>query len=1016
MFGIDVNRDSHPFSLYINGRKILAFSNPLNNRQKEWEITGRFGVSLNFRATMIDKYDDLMGYAFLNIPVHLYDKGKPIRIRIQGETANSKSWYMTFKYPVSQGVVLTAEPAIIRKGGKRYQLIRADILCLKEKGSAQIRAGNQRQELPLELGLNRRFFEVEAVKDKALLDVKMSINGKMEKQVAMDLLPVKPMTLYLLHHSHVDVGYTHDQKEVEKIQWQNLHQAVALAEKTRHYPLGSRFKWNTEVMWAVDSYLKHEDKQGKVRLIKAVKEGSIELGALYANLMTGLCRPEELVRITERAREFSRRYSLPLESAMITDIPGMTGSMVQVLAKSGIKYLSMGVNRGHRIGDIIDVWGDKPFYWLSPSGREKILCWIPQKGYSHFHTGLGAGRIDKKFTPGILLAYIEELLEKEYPYNIAALHYNIGSDNGPPDADLADLVKEWNSRYETPVIKIATVSELFREFEERYGNTLPQFHGDFTSHWEDGAGSTARETAMNRRSADKLVQASILRILLRSNQNLSDLFKLAWQQVLMFSEHTWGAWNSISDPQNPFVKNQWRIKQKFATAANTMADQLLKGPGLSSSGKSHPAILTVINTLSWLRTELVYLSKEESRSVGSVLDDKRRIVPSQRLSSGQFVFIAPNVPALGTKSFYLSPKKHQTSGKILIKNSKINNGCLEVQLNDQTGAITHIKDLIKSRNYVDTTAHYGLNQYLYVKGRKPDNPQPVINVRIRVKERGPVVASYLVTGEAQGCKDWQTEVVLVADRPRVDMIHRLDKKEVLSPEGVHVAFPFDIPGGQARINTAWGYYRPGLDQLPGSCKNFFTQQRWVDISNNECGVTWVGIDAPLVEIGRITTDPIEYGWIKKPESAATIFSYIMNNYWETNFKASQPGKVEFVYSIRPHDSFDPVLAEKFGMERCYPLIYQWSESDKFKSGKSLFTIKNRAILVSSMEWMPGEEMLLRLYNAGPEKEKLIVKWESLVPKSIYLSNLWGDRLKEVTQPIIMFPHDFITLRIVGYSN
>ena len=82
----------------------------------------------------------------------------------------------------------------------------------------------------------------------------------------------------------------------------------------------------------------------------------------------------------------------------------------------------------------------------------------------------------------------------------------------------------------------------------------------------------------------------------------------------------------------------------------------------------------------------------------------------------------------------------------------------------------------------------------------------------------------------------------------------------------------------------------------------------------------------------------------------------------------------------------------------------------------MFTIKNRAILVSGMEWMSGEkEMLLRLYNAGPEKEKLVVKWQSLVPKSIYLSNLWGDRLKEVTQPIIMFPHDFITLRIVGYS-
>ena len=47
----------------------------------------------------------------------------------------------------------------------------------------------------------------------------------------------------------------------------------------------------------------------------------------------------------------------------------------------------------------------------------------------------------------------------------------------------------------------------------------------------------------------------------------------------------------------------------------------------------------------------------------------------------------------------------------------------------------------------------------------------------------------------------------------------------------------------------WAVVRPEVDQLPGACKNWFTVQRWVDVSNDEYGVTWATLDAPLVEVG-----------------------------------------------------------------------------------------------------------------------------------------------------------------------
>ena len=46
--------------------------------------------------------------------------------------------------------------------------------------------------------------------------------------------------------------------------------------------------------------------------------------------------------------------------------------------------------------------------------------------------------------------------------------------------------------------------------------------------------------------------------------------------------------------------------------------------------------------------------------------------------------------------------------------------------------------------------------------------------------------------------------------------------------------------------------RPEIDQLPGSCKNWLTVGRWVDIANRQFGITWVTRDAPLIQVGGLT--------------------------------------------------------------------------------------------------------------------------------------------------------------------
>ena len=186
-----------------------------------------------------------------------------------------------------------------------------------------ISIGNVKQSFPVNLGFNIFRINVPLVKEPVESDAAVRLNDKILNEQKIMLYPVNKKTIYLLPHSHNDIGYTHVQTDVEKIQWQNLKDAIRYSKETIDYPAGSQFKWNVEVMWAVESYLRQANEKEKQDFIEAVQKGWLELDGLYANTLTGLCRPEELYQMFESAHEVSALCGTQLTSAMISDIPGL---------------------------------------------------------------------------------------------------------------------------------------------------------------------------------------------------------------------------------------------------------------------------------------------------------------------------------------------------------------------------------------------------------------------------------------------------------------------------------------------------------------------------------------------------------------------------------------------------------------------------------------------------------------------------------------------------------------------
>ncbi|MBN2477500.1 MAG: hypothetical protein JXB62_23035 [Pirellulales bacterium] len=926
--------------------------------------------------------------------------------------------------PKRTSVDATVSPALERRDGKLLLPYRVTVQYpyIEPVDATLEMPGSPPKNVSLRLGAHVFEGHAPAVKTETAVDVALKIDGRTVVQSELKLRPVRRWVMYILPHSHVDIGYTHVQTEVMQRQWGHFAQAIELARNTADYPAGARFKWNAEVLWAVDSLLREAPAERRQELLDAVRKGWVELDGLYGNELTALCRPEELLRLLDCARRVSRQYDLPIDAAMISDVPGYTWGLVPAMAQSGVKYLSIGPNHCHRIGHTLSEWGDKAFYWVSPSGNEKVLCWMAGKAYSWFHGGR-LGTIDQA-GPQPLLEYLGELADSDYPYDMVQVRYSIQGDNGPPDPKLPDFVKDWNAKYAYPQLVIATTAEMFREFERRYGDQVPEVRGDFTPYWEDGAGSSARETADNRAAAERLVQAETLWAMLRPGQYPDEAFYAAWRNAVLYDEHTWGAHCSISRPDDEFTLSQWKIKQAFAVDAARQSRQLLEAAiGTPADQPSTVAAVQVFNTCSWPRTDLVVLRKEWSAADEQVTGPDGKPVAAQRLADGRLAFLATEVPPFGAKRFVLgrsageprdsSPLKTGASAE----STRLSNAAVTVTLDSQTGAIAELLAGGMPSNLVNARAGLGLNEYVYVAGRDPKNQQRNAAAKITVQEAGPLVASLLVESDAPGCRRLTREVRLIDGLDRVELINVVDKQQVRSKEGVHFGFAFQVPGGVMRMDIPWAVVRPELDQFPGACKNYFTVQRWVDVSNDDFGVTWATVEAPLVEVGAIAMDvsrpiaePSE--WIDHLEPTQTLYSYVMNNYWETNYKASQQGPTTFRYAIRPHAGpYNAIESARFGIEQSQPLIVVPATGQTPSLVASRLRVEPDGVIVTALKpSRDGKALIVRLFGAGGKPAKAKLGWSEPAPRSISTTDLFEEPGAELTGQVDVPAFGIVTLR------
>ncbi|POY36789.1 glycoside hydrolase [Solitalea longa] len=978
--------DRH-FDLYLNDEKLLSFTTYPAHKQPDWKFVAADSSALVFHQTKRDGANDAHGLAFLRLPVSKVKPGQPLRLKIVGQAENSNDWYMTFKFSFEEKADLDPRPFLLKNG---KQIIALTALHFGNDGQLLVKINDKDSfTYTVHNGVNKFDIPVNAVSTKDSVRVRVVSGKNVLVNSYVSLNPAKYRELHFIHHSHTDIGYSHLQPEVLKIHNKNIDDALQMIEQTKKLPVEARFKWNIESLWAVENYLKQASPEQKEKFVKAVKEGSICLSALYANILTGLSEPEEMFHYTDYAEKLEKEFGFTINSAMISDVPGFAWTTVTALAKGGVRYFSSGPNFlgdthpywGDRAGYFVKTWGDKPVWWASPSGEEKVLFWAGAKGYSSWH-GMAPGGIFER-GPGKIAAYLNQLDQNNYPYEMVQWRYNVVADNGPIDTAIARFVDQWNKTYSSPKIVLNTTDKLFEEFEKKHGTELKTVRGDISPYWEDGAASTAEEEGKNRVNSLRLQQLTTLYSMVNPQKYNADKFYEAWKNVIMFHEHTWGAHNSISEPDVPFVTEQWRIKKQFMLDADQQINDLEKDilqPMTNSTSKK----IAVFNTLSWKRNGMVILP--EGCSAKSVKDASGKLLPVQKLSNGTLVFMAADVPALGTAIYELSNREVKSPSKVKLNDNSLSNGRVSVQWDTANGSITKLEKA-NDFNFAGSYNNQGLNSYWYVPGLNPADAQSNSQVQVKILENGPVLTTISISSDAPGANKLERKITLFSEGGKIELDNIVDKKAIRTKESVHFGFPFNQSLDKTLLDAGYGSMQFITDQLPGSNMDYLYGRRWLDVTASDKGIQWMLLEAPLVEPGnmideRLTVAPGHKEWKKEGKPTSTWFSYVMNNYWHTNYKADQSGAIRFRYALRPHDQVSFAENEKMGAAFTQPLL-ALPVNEKLISKGSLFQLSNDRVIVTSIS--PDENgFIIRLFNPEAGTEQTKIEWGTLKPSQVII--------------------------------
>ncbi len=743
--------------------------------------------------------------------------------------------------------------------------------------------------------------------------------------------PQKKWTIFIVPHIHVDVGYSDYQAKVAAIQSRDVDEALDMIGRNPD------FRYSLDGEWDFEQFMKTHSAADQARAIKAIQERKLYIPAQYANLLTGFPTAETLIRSLYPSADFSREHGSPFNYANITDVPSYSWSYASVLAAAGIHYLGGGSNN-YRAPVLLQghLNEDSPVWWQGPDGS-KILLWY-SRIYQQMQMLFGlppvldAGRDT--------LPLFLQMYEKPSYIGNETLMYGTQVENTDLFPQQSQLVQKWNDTYAYPHLQYAGFYDALRSIQQQFGDKIPTIRGDGGPYWEDGIASDAYYAGMERWNEGRAPTAekfatltSLLNPLMRADK--ADLDRM-WRNMVLMDEHTWDSYNSISDPTSMEAKIQLGVKDQYAVNAKAVADFITRNSmaSLVSAIPVGAGKVVIFNSLGWKRNGPVSIDINKSFNLIDATTGQE--VPFEILYSGHgfdhIRFMAEDIPALGYKVYEMQRSSSPPEPQAMQQNLTMENSYYRVTLDPSTGSVKSIYDKQLNRDLVNESSPYRFGQYLYVSGgdKTPNgilqysHVYPKAELIVHPSEGGSLISvshtSYgwvaRMRSHDMNTPSITSEIRLFDQTKKIEFVEDVDKTDVDTKEGVYFAFPFAMDHPEFQYEIQNGVVNPAKDMYPGAGHEWFPVQHWVALQQNGLSVGLLPLDAALTTFGDINRGQ----WPEQfSDRGGTVFSYIMNNYWDTNYRAGQGGNFTFHYVLTSSSATNAPALSRLGWEEITPL-------------------------------------------------------------------------------------------------
>ena len=784
--------------------------------------------------------------------------------------------------------------------------------------------------------------------------------------------------VYLIQHSHTDIGFTERQEKLMRYHCDFILQATELLNKIHSGVItgAEGFKWQCENQWQVENFYKYATEESKRDFEKYVKSGEIGLSGNYLN-MTELIDYDVLNSRIQKAKKFSDNIGYAIKSAMSADVNGYAWGYADALAENGIENLFCASHSHHGIFPLYKK--QQPFFWETPK-HNKVLVWSGehyQLGNEMFlspHAGqtyMCVDEIKEKIDNRTFLStsaektkaeetelcqirlsrYLNELEQEGYPFNfVPVLVSGTYTDNAPPNVHIAERVNEMNKIFAGRiVVEMATLDDFFAEVKKNT-DKIPSYSGDFPDWWADGVGSTANAVKVFKDAQRKYdLCCKLDRDGTRGDSKLKED---AAENIMLYAEHTWGYSSSVSEPWDFMVGNLEKKKDAYATNANTYIsenlDQILASYGEVSIREGRRQLFKIINPhdIDYCGTVKLYIEFWEyldgirfDNSVRVKCTDinTKEILPCQQTTIARAFEIEVAVNLKPHEEKIVEITKDETVPAKTVRNHAYmgSEGVRDILTSENTAmpffidtpyysvkftkdkGITSVFDKTNNAELINSEAEHlpfsGVYEYTPAKdgmcrtrrlmGRNrcsmnTDRYSGTLS-DVRIVEDGDVFTTAKLDYKLEGTCFYSVFLKVYKTCAMLEAKVCMHKKSVWEPENLYISLPFTAgTGEETYIDKTGCIIRPGIDQLPGSCQSFYLLLNGYVKKGKDFDLILASKDAPLIVFGPREAAPVKLCSCDNIAlNNASPYSWVMNNFWETNFKADLGGFYEFTYTL-----------------------------------------------------------------------------------------------------------------------